>query len=58
MAANGTPALYTPEQRARRDATVWTPVQAVLAPLQFTVFLVSLGLVLYSLNTGAATRPP
>lgn len=55
MAANGTPALYTPEQRARRDATVWTPVQAVLAPLQFTVFLVSLGLVLYSLNTGAAT---
>jgi len=55
MAANGTPALYTPEQRARRDATVWTPVQAVLAPLQFTVFLVSLGLVLYSLNTGAGT---
>jgi 3-vinyl bacteriochlorophyllide hydratase len=34
--------LYTPEQRARRDATRWTLVQGVLAPLQFLVFLVSL----------------
>lgn len=55
MAANGTPGLYTPAQRARRDATVWTPVQAVLAPLQFLVFLVSLVLVLYSLRTGEST---
>ncbi|MEX3017337.1 2-vinyl bacteriochlorophyllide hydratase [Gymnodinialimonas hymeniacidonis] len=38
--------LYTAEERARRDATVWTTVQGVLAPLQFVVFLVSLALVL------------
>ena len=38
--------LYTPEQRARRDATRWTLVQGVLAPLQFGVFAVSLALVL------------
>jgi 3-vinyl bacteriochlorophyllide hydratase len=38
--------LYTPEQRARRDSTVWTLVQGVLAPVQFLVFLVSLALVL------------
>ncbi len=44
--------LYTPEQRARRDATPWTLVQAILAPLQFLVFLVSLGLVAYYLATG------
>ncbi len=44
--------LYTPEQRARRDATPWTMVQAVLAPLQFLVFLISLGLVGYYLTTG------
>ncbi len=45
-------ALYTPEQRRRRDATVWTLVQGVLAPLQFVVFLVSLGLVINTLVTG------
>ncbi len=44
--------LYSPEQRARRDATPWTMVQAVLAPLQFLVFLISLGLVAYYLTTG------
>ena len=44
--------LYTPEQRARRDATPWTMVQAILAPLQFLVFLISLGLVGYYLTTG------
>ncbi|MDA7423362.1 2-vinyl bacteriochlorophyllide hydratase [Thalassococcus lentus] len=38
--------LYTPEQRARRDATVWTLIQGILAPLQFVAFLVSLVLVL------------
>jgi 3-vinyl bacteriochlorophyllide hydratase len=37
--------LYTPEQRRRRDNSVWTVVQGVLAPLQFLVFLVSLLLV-------------
>ena len=44
--------LYTPEQRARRDATGWTLVQGVLAPLQFLVFLVSVCLVLRFLATG------
>ncbi|MDE3231747.1 MAG: 2-oxoglutarate synthase, partial [Pseudomonadota bacterium] len=34
--------LYTPEQRARRDATKWTLVQGLLAPVQFLIFLVSL----------------
>jgi 3-vinyl bacteriochlorophyllide hydratase len=55
MSATGNPGLYTPAQRARRDATVWTPVQGVLAPLQFAVFLISLGWVLYSLRTGLGT---
>ncbi len=44
--------LYTPEQRARRDASPWTLVQGVLAPLQFLVFAVSLGLILRYLATG------
>ena len=44
--------LYTPDQRARRDASHWTFVQGVLAPLQFLVFLVSLGLVVRFLMTG------
>jgi 3-vinyl bacteriochlorophyllide hydratase len=47
--------LYTPEQRAKRDASRWTLVQGVLAPVQFLVFLVSLSLVLNSLNTGEHT---
>jgi 3-vinyl bacteriochlorophyllide hydratase len=44
--------LYTAEERRRRDASPWTIVQGVLAPLQFLVFLVSLGLVLRALATG------
>ncbi|WP_371227432.1 2-vinyl bacteriochlorophyllide hydratase [Roseovarius sp. 2305UL8-3] len=44
--------LYTDVQRARRDATVWTLVQGILAPAQFVVFLISLGLVLRFLLTG------
>ncbi|MEQ8365401.1 MAG: 2-vinyl bacteriochlorophyllide hydratase [Roseicyclus sp.] len=44
--------LYTPEERARRDATIWTTVQGVLAPVQFLVFLVSLALVLRFMWTG------
>ncbi|MFK7869392.1 MAG: 2-vinyl bacteriochlorophyllide hydratase [Roseobacter sp.] len=44
--------LYTPEERARRDATRWTLVQGMLAPFQFVVFLVSLALVLRFLLTG------
>jgi 3-vinyl bacteriochlorophyllide hydratase len=45
--------LYTPEQRARRDSSIWTVVQGVLAPVQFLVFLVSLALVLRYLLTGS-----
>ncbi|NCA88841.1 MAG: 2-vinyl bacteriochlorophyllide hydratase [Gammaproteobacteria bacterium] len=45
--------LYTPEERRRRDATPWTIVQGVLAPVQFLVFLISLGLVLNFLWIGA-----
>lgn len=44
--------LYTPEQRARRDATKWTLVQGILAPVQFLVCLISAGLVLRFLATG------
>ncbi|MEM1196723.1 MAG: 2-vinyl bacteriochlorophyllide hydratase [Pseudomonadota bacterium] len=47
-----TGALYSPEERRRRDESVWTLVQGVLAPLQFAVFLVSLGLVIRTLMTG------
>ncbi len=46
------PPLYTPEERARRDASPWTVVQGILAPLQFAVFLVSLALVMRFLATG------
>ena len=45
-------ALYTPEQRARRDATRWTLVQGLLAPVQFLAFAISLVLVLRYLVTG------
>jgi 3-vinyl bacteriochlorophyllide hydratase len=45
-------ALYTPEQRIRRDNSVWTWVQGLLAPIQFVIFLVSLVLVLRYLATG------
>ncbi len=44
--------LYTPAQRQRRDASAWTLVQGVLAPVQFLVFLISLVLVLRFLATG------
>ena len=46
-------ALYTPAERARRDASVWTLVQGILAPVQFLAFAVSLVLVLRYLDTGA-----
>ena len=45
-------ALYTPEERWRRDHTVWTWVQGLLAPVQFAVFLISLVLVCRSLWWG------
>ena len=43
--------LYTPSQRIIRDRTVWTKVQAILAPLQFIVCIISLALVLRYLFT-------
>ncbi len=46
------PYLYTPDQRRRRDASPWTLVQGVLAPVQFAVFLFSLACVLHYLFTG------
>ena len=54
FAASTKPAqgLYTDAERRRRDSSPWTLVQAILAPLQFLVFLVSLGLVLRTLATG------
>ena len=48
----GSPPLYTEAERRLRDASVWTLVQGVLAPVQFLVFLVSLGLVLRFVATG------
>jgi len=44
--------LYSQEERAKRDATVWTLVQGILAPVQFLVCLVSLYLVLQYLISG------
>jgi 3-vinyl bacteriochlorophyllide hydratase len=46
------PVLYTQEQRRRRDSSGWTLVQGILAPLQFLIFLVSVGLVLRYFVTG------
>ena len=50
--AAGGVGLYSPSERVRRDASPWTLVQGVLAPVRFLVFLVSLGLVLRYLATG------
>lgn len=44
--------LYSPAERARRDASPWTLVQGILAPLQFLVFAISLVLVLRYLASG------
>ncbi|RFC64940.1 2-vinyl bacteriochlorophyllide hydratase [Fulvimarina endophytica] len=44
--------LYSAVERRRRDGTRWTLVQGVLAPVQFLVFLVSLGLVVRAILTG------
>jgi 3-vinyl bacteriochlorophyllide hydratase len=45
---------YTPEQLAKRDESVWTKVQMVLAPLQFLAFIISFALIAYYLATGKA----
>lgn len=37
--------LYTAEERRRRDATGWTLVQGILAPIQFLAFAISVALI-------------
>jgi 3-vinyl bacteriochlorophyllide hydratase len=44
--------LYSAEERLRRDASSWTVVQGVLAPVQFIACAVSLYFVLRYLATG------
>lgn len=44
--------LYTPAERQRRDNSVWTLVQGILAPLQLLVFFISLALVLRTMYAG------
>ncbi len=44
--------LYTADERRRRDASRWTIVQGVLAPVQFVIFLISAWLVIRFLMTG------
>ncbi len=51
-AGTGRQPLYSPEEKRRRDATPWTLVQGILAPLQFFAFAASLALVLHYLATG------
>jgi 3-vinyl bacteriochlorophyllide hydratase len=42
---------YTPEQLQKRNASVWTKVQGILAPIQFLIFLAGLT-VTYLYNQG------
>lgn len=48
--------LYTPAQRIRRDESVWTLVQGILAPIQFLIFGISLFLVVRFLVSGAGEQ--
>jgi 3-vinyl bacteriochlorophyllide hydratase len=50
--SSGGNSLYSAEERRRRDASRWTLVQGILAPLQLFVFLISLALVIRFLATG------
>jgi 3-vinyl bacteriochlorophyllide hydratase len=50
--SNLTKPLYTPDQRKRRNESVWTLVQGILAPVQFLIFLISFSLVIHYLFTG------
>lgn len=45
--------LYSSEERIRRDRSVWTLVQGILAPIQFLVFAVSVGLITHWWITGS-----
>jgi 3-vinyl bacteriochlorophyllide hydratase len=35
---------YTPEQLAKRNASIWTEIQIMLAPVQFVIFLTGVAL--------------
>jgi 3-vinyl bacteriochlorophyllide hydratase len=48
--------LYTDNQRARRDSTRWTLVQAILAPLQLLACLISAALIWRFLATGEGAQ--
>ncbi|MDP8305091.1 MAG: 2-vinyl bacteriochlorophyllide hydratase [Candidatus Chlorobium antarcticum] len=43
---------YTPDQLAKRNASVWTDVQLILAPIQFIVFLIGISVTaLYAMDS-------
>lgn len=44
--------MYTAEQLRRREASKWTKVQIILAPIQFLAFIISFSLVIRYLVTG------
>ncbi len=44
--------MYTEDQLRRREASRWTKVQIILAPIQFVAFIISFGLVIRYLITG------
>jgi 3-vinyl bacteriochlorophyllide hydratase len=44
--------MYTPDQLRRREASRWTKVQIILAPIQFLAFVISFALVIRYLVTG------
>ncbi|WP_287373233.1 2-vinyl bacteriochlorophyllide hydratase [Prosthecochloris sp.] len=44
---------YTPEQLEKRNLSVWTKVQGILAPIQFVAFIAGLAVtILYKLDMG------
>ncbi|WP_411291891.1 2-vinyl bacteriochlorophyllide hydratase [Sphingorhabdus sp.] len=55
-AASGHAPLYTAAQRKRRDESVWTFIQGILAPVQFLIFGISLFLVIRFLATGSGEQ--
>ena len=52
IVSNLTKPLYTADQRKRRNESVWTLVQGILAPVQFLIFIISFCLVIRYLFTG------
>jgi 3-vinyl bacteriochlorophyllide hydratase len=48
--------LYTAEERVRRDQSIWTLAQGILAPFQFLVCAISIALVVRYLVTGEGAQ--